>query len=126
MRNISGIISNVAYTLVNKIYDDHIIKEYTVKGDVQNFQIVEPIVWDKDTRFQLKNDSTVLITNSRKVKWELRVLNNKVPFTLSLGTKADQYWSPFPGVDAFPILIKFNTNSKASQTIEIFLGKSPS
>jgi hypothetical protein len=124
MRNISGIISNVAYTLVNKIYDDHIIKEYTVKGDVQNFQIVEPIVWDKDTRFQLKNDSTVLITNSRKVEWELRVLNNKVPFTLSLGTKADQYWSPFPGIDACPILIKFNTNSKASQTIQILIGKS--
>jgi hypothetical protein len=106
------------------IYDDHLCKEYSVNGGAQAFQIVEPIVCDKDTRFRLKNDSTVLITNSQKTVWELRILNSTVPYTLSLGIKAEQYWSPFPGVDAFPILIKFNTNSKVTQSIKILIGKS--
>jgi hypothetical protein len=124
MRNISGLSSNIDYTLVNMIYDDHLCKEYSVNGGAQAFQIVEPIVCDKDTRFRLKNDSTVLITNSQKTVWELRILNSTVPYTLSLGIKAEQYWSPFPGVDAFPILIKFNTNSKVTQSIKILIGKS--
>jgi hypothetical protein len=32
-------------------------------------------------------------------------------------------WSPFPGVEAYPVIISFSTVSDAPQTLKIFLGK---
>jgi hypothetical protein len=40
-----------------------------------------------------------------------------------LGADAKKYWSPFPGVEAYPIIISFSTVSDAPQTLKIFLGK---
>jgi hypothetical protein len=85
---------------------------------------VEPIVNDPGTTFSLKNDSTVIIkTVSSKNEWELRVTGCTVPFHISLGNQASKYWCPFPGVEAYPVIISFNTISDAPQTITVSLGK---
>lgn len=45
------------------------------------------------------------------------------PFQITLGTDLEKYWCPFPGVEAYPIIISFNTVSEVAQTIQLFLGK---
>lgn len=124
MKSIKGTASEVDYKLTHRFYADYLTKEITVSGQSQTFRIVEPIVNDPGTTFSLKNDSTIIIkTASSKNEWELRVTGSTIPFHISLGTDASKYWCPFPGVEAYPVIISFNTQSKAPQTITISLGK---
>jgi hypothetical protein len=124
LKTINGIKSKVSYSLTTRFYAGYLTKEITVSGESQSFRIVEPIVKDPGTTFSLQNDSTVIIkTASSKSELELRVTGSSVPFQISLGTDADKYWCPFPGVEAFPIIISFSTVSEALQTIKIRLGK---
>lgn len=124
MQTIKGVKSNVNYSLTYWFYDSYLIKEITVSGESQKFRIVEPVVKDRGTTFHLKNDSTVIIkTASSNTGWELKILGSTIPYNVTLGTDADKYWSPFPGVEAYPIIISFCTVSAAPQTLKIFLGK---
>lgn len=124
MRTVKGAKSNVNYSLTNRFYDTYLTKEITVSGQNQAFRIVEPIVKDPETTFWLKNDSTVMIkTRSSKTEWELKVTDSTVPFHITLGNDSEKYWCPFPGVEAYPILISFNKGSESAQTIKIFLGE---
>ena len=122
MKNIKGIMSEVDYKLTHRFYSDYLTKEITVSGESHSFRIVEPIVNDPGTTFRLENDSTSTIKTGA-TEWELRVTGSTVPFHISLGNDASKYWCPFPGVEAYPIIITFNTQSKAPQTIAISLGK---
>jgi len=124
MKSINGAKLKVNYSLTHRFYADYLTKEITVSGKSQSFRIVEPIVNDPGTTFSLRNNSTVIIkTTSSKSEWELRITGSTVPYQITLGTHADKYWCPFPGVEAFPIIISFNTASEAPQTIKISLGK---
>lgn len=124
MQTIKGIKSRVSYSLTNRFYDSYLTKEITVVGESQKYRIVEPIVKDVGTEFHLQNDSTVIIkTTSSKSEWEFKIINSTIPYQITLGTDADKYWSPFPGVEAYPIIISFSTVSDAPQTLKIFLGK---
>lgn len=124
MQTIRGIKSASSYSLTNRFYDSYLVKEITVKGEPQQYSIVEPIVKDKGTTFRLKNDSTVIIkTAASNEEWELKVLNSTVPYKITLGKDADRYWSPFPGIEAYPVLISFSTGSAAPQTLKIAIGK---
>lgn len=123
LKTIQGNSSNVKYSLTNRFFDDHLTKEFRIDGPVQAFRIIEPIVNAAGTKFTLRNDSTVVIKPaSTESEWELRVTNSTVPFQIELGTDSEKYWCPFPGVEAYPILIKFNTVAKTAQTINIYLG----
>ncbi|MCX6322503.1 MAG: hypothetical protein NTX93_11985 [Bacteroidia bacterium] len=124
MQSINGYKSKVNYSLTNRFYDSYLTKEITVKGNSQAFRIIEPIVKDQGSTFYLKNDSTVIIkTTSSKTEWELKITNSTISYKLTLGTDTEKYWCPFPAVEAYPIIISFNTVSEAAQTIKIYLGK---
>jgi hypothetical protein len=124
MKTSEGAKSNIKYSLTHRFYADYLTKEISVSGANQSFRIVEPIVKDPGTTFSLQNDSTVIIrTASSKSEWKLQVTNSTAPFHITLGTDADKYWCPFPGVEAFPIIISFSTISNGSQSIRICLGK---
>jgi hypothetical protein len=124
MQTINGIKSKVNYVLTNRFYDSYITKEFRVEGNSQSFRIIEPFVNDPGSTFILKNDSTVAIrTNSSDTEWELRIIGSTVPFKITLGTDAAKYWCPFPAVEAYPVIISFNTQSAVPQTVKIYLGK---
>jgi hypothetical protein len=124
MKTINGTNSKINYSLTHRFYADYLTKEITVSGDNQSVRIIEPIVNDFGTTFSLKNDSTVIIkTESSKSEWELCVTGSTVPFHISLGTDTEKYWCPFPGVEAFPVIISFNTVSETPQTITLKIGQ---
>lgn len=123
MQTVNGLKSNTSYSLINRFYDDHLIKEITVGGESQQYSIVEPIVKDKGTTFHLKDASTVVIKTASNTEWELKVIDSSIPYKITLGTDENKYWAPFPGVEAYPVIISFNTVSEAPQTVKIFLGK---
>jgi len=124
MKTITGAKSKTNYNLTNRFYDSYLTKEYKVGGEIQQYRIIEPIVKDPGTTFQLINDSTVIIkTASSKAEWVLKVIGNTIPYKITLGTDVEKYWCPFPGVEAYPILITFNSISVKPQTVKIYLGE---
>ena len=124
LRSISGVNSGINYQLTHKFYDHSLIKEYTVTGADQTFTIIEPIVNDSGTIFKIINDSTISIKRpSSSKQWILQITRSSIPYKLTLGIDAEKYWSPFPGVEAFPIVISFITNSVEAQTISVLMGE---
>jgi hypothetical protein len=124
MKTITGVKSKTDFSLTNRFYDSYLTKEYTISGEAQQYSIIEPIVKDPGTTFLQINDSTVIIkTTSSKDEWILKVIGNTLTYKITLGTDVEKYWCPFPGVEAFPIMITFKTVSAAPQTIKISLGK---
>ena len=124
LRSISGVYSGINYQLTHKFYDHSLIKEYTVTGTDQTFNIIEPIVNDSGTIFKIINDSTISIKRPSSPKeWILQITRSSVPYKLTLGIDAEKYWSPFPGVEAFPIMISFITNSVEAQSISVLIGE---
>jgi len=124
MKTIKGKKSKVNFNLAHRFYADYLTKEITVKGESRAFRLIEPIVNDPGIKFYLKNESTVIIkTSASKTEWELSVTGSTVPFHISLGTDTEKYWCPFPGVEAFPVIISFNTVSEAPQTITLKIGQ---
>lgn len=124
MTSKKGTSSAISYKLVHRFYANFLTKEFTVSGLRGVFRIVEPIVNDPGNSFKLKNDSTVFIeTTSPKAEWELSIINSSVPCHISLGNEAAKYWCPFPGVEAYPVIISFETQSDAPQTVTISLGR---
>lgn len=124
MKSTQGIHSKVNYQLTHRFFADYLTKEISISGSSQSFQIIEPIVKDPGTSFTIKNDSTVLIKSvSSNSEWELRIIQSTVPFHIDLGTDADKYWCPFPGVEAFPVIINLEPGMNSNQSITISLGR---
>ena len=65
-------------------------------------KIVEPVInWD-ETYFEKLNDKTVMISRgNRKIAFEVLSGNS----ILSLGENSEQYWSPYPALQAYPITL---------------------
>ncbi|WP_237739816.1 hypothetical protein [Pedobacter arcticus] len=124
MQTIKGSKSDVRYNIINRFYNTHLVKEITLNGTQQNYRIIEPIVKSEGSTFHLKNRRTVIIKSaSSKNEWKLKILSSTAPYKIVLGVDEDKYWSPFPGVEAYPITINFTTASDKPQTIKISLGK---
>jgi hypothetical protein len=123
LRDIRGNTSNERYVLTHSFYDNRIVKEYTVEGRNEDFRIIEPIVRDDGTRFERKNDSTVLITTGTNKRWELNVSGANKDFRISLGEEAEKYWAPFPGVEAYPVIISFRKAPGTRSTIRVVIRK---
>jgi len=101
------ISSNINYSLSHVIKDNSIIKTVEINNNtsLKNIRIVEPIVEQKDMRFRLVNDQTVLIEGgNRTFKFEIISGNGKI----ELGENSGLYWSPFPSLKCYPIEIILN------------------
>ena len=124
MKTIQGIASDAKYTITHRFYADYLTKEFTVNGMGPDFSIIEPFVNDPGTRYFLVDNFTVLIKPAfSENEYMLRILKSSVPFEFELGTDAKKYWCPFPGVDAYPLILRFKTVSNGPQTILISIGK---
>jgi len=92
----------VSYRLTHTLRDDALAKEITLfyRGASPAVRIVEPIVFPAGMTFTQVDARTVMIAGAnRRLRFQLTTGDA----TLTLGRDADQYWSPYPAVRAFPI-----------------------
>ena len=119
----AGTRGRSAFQITHRFYDHRLVKEYRVGGEAREFEIIEPIVQDPGTRFRLQDTRTVLIQTASGQQWTLTVTGSSVPFQLMLGEGASRYWCPFPGVEAYPVIIRFSTITVAPQRISLTIEK---
>ncbi len=104
----------VGYRLEYVLADDFI--EKTVRLTYHDawpvISIIEPFIHFKGTGFERKDEKTVLITTAGR-KLEFRLISGNAKITL--GVNADKYWSPYPALRAYPIVLEVQPNREGLQ-----------
>jgi len=57
--------------------------------------------------------------------WLLKVVSSTGPYQLVAGDRQPQYWSPFPGLDAYPLTINLGPTVGGTFTIKYTVSQGP-
>ena len=98
-----GVAYRYQYTFTDHVLNKKITLRYHDRKP--RIQIIEPIVTNEGVKIEQIDKQTVSISSStRKVFFKL-----KSPMAqLEVGTDAEQYWYPFPGLRCYPIVLNVN------------------
>jgi hypothetical protein len=94
----------VSYRLTHVFEDDRLTKEVTLhyRGAEPEIRIVEPIIRHPGTTFRQTEPRTIEIrSGSRLVRLQLE----PGPASVAPGSEADRHWSPYPALQATPLVI---------------------
>lgn len=104
LKSVAGAASGVQYTWTYDFAADSYTKQLVVSA-AANLRIVEPFVDDTGNQYKLEGADTFSITTAQGSVYQLKVNESSAPYTLTAGTDRAKYWSPFPGLDCYPLLI---------------------
>lgn len=96
--------SGIGYVLRYRMGKDYIEKSIRLQHGPSSgpFRIVEPVIIQNGTRFMKNNETQVMIrSGGKRVLFDLR----EGDAVLSLGKDHQYFWSPFPALKAFPIML---------------------
>ena len=95
----------IGYSLTHEFTDNSITKTVSLlfHDKATEVSIVEPVIFHNGMKFSVIDDKTLLIIKQDK-KIELKLLEGNA--ILSAGENADQYWSPYPALKAYPVVFK--------------------
>ena len=104
LKNVGGTSSGTSYTWTYDFGPDSYTKTLQVSS-ATNVRIVEPFVDDTGNQYKLEGTDTFTITTMAGSVYQLKVVESSGAYTLSAGTDRAKYWSPFPGIDCYPLVI---------------------
>src|SRR5262249_21682927 len=104
LRSVAGAASGITYGWKYLFGADSFSKEVALSS-ASNVRIVEPFVDDPANQYALVGADTFTITTAGGSVYQLKVDSSSGPYTLSAGADRAKYWSPFPGIDCYPLLI---------------------
>ncbi len=104
LRSIAGASSGTSFTWTYDFGPDSYTKELKVSS-ATNLRIVEPFVDDTGNQYKLEGTDTFSITTMAGSVYQLKVAAASGAYTLTAGTERAKYWSPFPGLDCYPLII---------------------
>ena len=88
------------------------MKELTVSNG-QGIQVVEPFVDNPGNQYVIEGD-TFRITTSDGSVWQLAVDASSSTHTLVAGEDEARYYSPFPGMECYPLTIRLTASGSAT------------
>ncbi|MDB5051912.1 MAG: hypothetical protein JWO30_4983 [Fibrobacteres bacterium] len=121
LRDANGASSGTGFTWIHRFQADSYSSEVTVTSPT-GVRIVEPFVDNAGNQYALAGDSLFRITTAEGGVWELRVTSSTSPVTLVSGEDRTKYWSPFPGLECYPLIIKLS--GTGSQTVKYTVSQS--
>lgn len=104
LKSVAGAASGTTFTWTYDFAADQYTKQLSVSTG-SNLRIVEPFVDDTGNQYELAGTDTFVITTARGSVYQLKVSESSGPYTLTAGTDRARYWSPFPGLDCYPLVI---------------------
>ena len=104
LKSIAGTSSGTAFTWTYDFGPDSYTKELKVSS-ATNLRIVEPFVDDTGNQYKLEAADTFSITTMAGSVYQLKVAEASGAYVLTAGTDRAKYWSPFPGLDCYPLII---------------------
>jgi len=107
LKSIAGAASGTTFTWSYQFGKDSYTKEVTVSSGT-NVRIVEPFVDNTGNQYELQGTDTFRITTVGGGVWQVKVVSSTGPYELVAGEDRAKYWSPFPGLDCYPLAIKLS------------------
>ena len=104
LTSVAGASSGTTYGWTYDFGPDSYTKALNVSA-AANLRIVEPFVDDTGNTYELVGTDAFTITTANGSVYQLKVAESSGPYTLSAGTDHAKYWSPFPGLDCYPLII---------------------
>ncbi len=124
LRTVTGEASAVEYRLTHRFFDDHLTKEWEFSSPrSQEIRIVEPFVKDPDFRVERTAPLRVKLRPGGRDAWMFAVERGPAGCAVSCDEDATPYWSPFPGVNGFPIVVTVVTTPGQPTTVETSFGR---
>jgi hypothetical protein len=115
LRSVAGAASPTTFRWSYEFGPSSYTKELTVSS-AANLRIVEPFVDNAGSSYEVTAADTFQITTADGHAWQLKVVSSTGAYQLVAGENRAAYWSPFPGIDAYPLAI--NLSGMGSYTIK--------
>ena len=109
LRDINGAASGITFSWLHRFDAAAYTKELTL-STTANVRIVEPFADNTGNQYAVSANELQITTKEGGV-WALTVDPSSGPVTLTGGQNKDQYWSPFPGLDCYPLVIQLSAGS---------------
>jgi hypothetical protein len=123
LRDAAGAGSGVTFSWVHRFGPDSYTKELTL-SDTANLRIVEPFVDNTGNDYVLAGNELTITTAEGGV-WAVTVDASSGDVTLRAGQDRARYWSPFPGVDCYPLEIELSAGSASTIKYTVHLVTPP-
>jgi len=104
LKSLAGASSGTTFTWTYDFGPDSYTKQLSVSA-ASGLRIVEPFVDDTGNEYKLEGADTFTITTANGSVYQLKVVESSGPYTLTAGVDRAKYWSPFPGLDCYPVII---------------------
>ncbi len=123
LRAATGAAAEVEYRLTHRFFGDRMTKEWTfVSPRAQFIRIVEPFVKDPDLTVGQTAPQRVQLRSGKRGTWTFAIEHSAVDCGVSCGEDAESYWSPFPGISAYPIVVTLTTTPGQPTVVETSFG----
>jgi hypothetical protein len=124
LKSVTGVASGTTFSWSYEFGAASYSKELQVSSPA-NLRIVEPFVNNAGNTYQVKGTDTFQITAAGGGVWLLKVVSSTGPYQLVAGDRQAQYWSPFPGLDAYPLTINLGPTAGGTYTIKYTVSQGP-
>jgi hypothetical protein len=104
LRSVAGVSSGKAFTWTYEFGADSYTKKLALSS-AAGLRVVEPFVDDTGNQYASQGNDTFTITTAAGSVFQLRVVKSSGGYTLTAGSERAKYWSPFPGIDCYPLVI---------------------
>ena len=122
LRSVAGAASEVEYRLSHRFFGDRVQKEWAFAAPhAQVIRIVEPFVKDPDLKIEQTAPLRVTLHPGGHEAWMFAVERSPVGSTLARSEDAEQYWSPFPAVNGYPVVVTLTTTPGQPTMVETVL-----
>jgi hypothetical protein len=117
LRDASGASSGTTFSWLYEFAASSYSKEVQVSS-AAGVRVVEPFVDNPGNQYALVGSDTFQITTAAGGVWQLKVVSSSGPYALTAGTDQAKYWSPFPGLQCYPLLITPASGNAGSYSIK--------
>ncbi len=125
VRDREGRDGGIHYTIVHRFHASAVRKEFRITSDRPVVaRVIEPIVKAAGlTVEQGGPDRLTLRPGDDHATWTFAVTAASAPFALTHGRDEEQYWCPFPAVEACPVEVTMNLEAPGALELQIELSR---
>jgi hypothetical protein len=117
LRDMNGVTSGITFSWSYEFDANSYSKELQISSS-NGVRIVEPFVDNPGNTYAVQGNDTFQISTQTGGIWQVKVVSSTGPYQLVAGQDQAKYWSPFPGVQCYPLIIAPTGNQAGSYTIK--------
>jgi hypothetical protein len=118
LHSVTGAASDVEYTITHRFYRDRWTRQYSLASPTRrSVRIVEPFVREPGLEVKPVAPRLVELRPKGGRAWRFSVEDGPADLTVDCGAESDRYWSPFPAIECYPVVVVLATTPNESVSL---------